>query len=560
MHKPFIVPAVAVVVALVLCGTVVSDPPRSVQEQQYQIRVQPGAGAPQRMPVRAGASREPFLSALDFGATTNDERPDDAAIQRAIDALPRPPVPNGREVCGGVIAIPSGRYKLTKALRIPNGVVLRGEGAATVLHAIGDDPAVLLVCPFTHGHIASAVVEDLSIYTEKSHAITVDPSASNVVQCRFENLILSPAGVGIHLDPPNLPRRTYVQNTLVRNVHVAHYGASALTLWGNANHVEQVNTEGGTRRGFQAEPAIVSVGGAYNDIRSCVIEGNGPNAATAFHVSGNFTWSHNWAEVGPAKDGVAYVFSDAEIGHIDYLHHILPWHKAKFVNCQSLLIRSLNLDGELSSLSQNIDLDESSNLRIDHVIARTDAGMLDDPRVSIGSVYNKIGKYRIDLPLRGTPTKLLSAVPGAAAQPSVTDGWTARWDTPQGLIKGTIRLETAPSAPSTTTRPSDANGAGSFPRLRVEVTENPNKVPLGVEKHIDPPAELLGKRCVVTWRVEGPGQTLVNYYGQQIPSRAMGSLTANLLSVPAKRGDVLQFVIPPEPGVYYISDVALYPR
>jgi hypothetical protein len=511
---------------------------------------QPAQAPARRGPAPGAARREPFLSVVDFGAHPNDNRPDSDAIQRAIDSLPRPAGPGDKVPSGGVVAIPGGQYLLDKPLRISSGVTLRGEGAGTVLYMPAPRPpgradaptaAILLVSPFTHRYIASAVIEDLSIYTDTARGIAVDPSATQTVQCRFENLIISPGGCAIDLDEKQA-QKNYTQNTIVRNIHVSRPGGAALTLWGNANHIDQINTEGGTRDGFRAEPAIVTVSGAGNDIRGCIIEAVQPNPAVAFHVSGGFTWQHNWVELSHMNDGIAYIFKDVEGAQIDYLHHILPHHKARFINCHAVHIRSLNLNGEMSGLAQNIELDEKSNLLIDQVIARTDAGMLDDPRVSIGSVYNMIGKYRVDLPLSGQAVPLLSAEEARVA----ADGWTAQWEHARGPIKGSLRLEDQP------------NGNGK--RLRVEVIENPQKRPLGVEKVLDAlPPQLAGTRCIVTWRLEGTGQMLVNYAGQQIPSRVMGSLTANPLPVPLKRGEMLQFVIPPEPGVYYISDVALYP-
>lgn len=487
--------------------------------------------------------REPFVSVVDFGANGHDNRWDSDAIQAAIDSLPRPSMPGGREPAGGVVALPAGRYALNKPLRIFSGVTLRGEGAGTVLHMTTDEPAILLVSPFGHRYVASAVVEDLTIYTDRGDAIAADPAVSNIVQCRFENLLISPGGCAIDLNP-GLANKTYTQNTLVRNIHVSRFGGPALRLWGNANHIEQVNTEGGTREGFKAEPAILSVAGTWNDIRSCIIEANKPNAAVAYHVTGSFTWSHNWAELDPAADGVAFHFEDVETAQIDFLHHLVPHHKAKFVNCAMIQIRSLNLNGTMASLAQNIDLDEKSNLRIDLVIARTDAGMLDDPRVSIGSVFNKIGQHRTDLPLSQPAAKLIPDRPAPAL--SDAGDWTARWDTPKGRIEGSIRLEDAPD--------------GSHRRLRVEITDNPGNHPLAVQTRVDVPAEMIGRRGIIAWRVEGPGQVVAVYAGQQVPSRAMGSRTANPIPDQLKDGQVLEFVIPPEPGVYYISDVSIHPR
>ncbi len=484
--------------------------------------------------------REPYITVVDFGANGQDDRWDGDAIQRAIDTLPRPSLPGDKAPAGGVVLLPAGRYLINKPLRIFSGVTLRGEGAGTVIHMSANEPAILLISPFGHRYIASAVVEDLSIYTDKAPGIVVDKSVNNIVQCRFENLIMSPGGCAIDLDP-GLERKIYTQNTMLRNIHISRPGGAALTLFGNANHIEQINTEGGTRDGFRAEPAIVTVAGEYNDIRSCIIEANQPNPAVAFHLSGSFTWSHNWIEINPIKDDIAYIFKDVEVGQIDYLHHILPWCKAKFVNCSAIQIRSLNLTGDWSSLSQNLDLDEKSSIRIDQVEARTDAGSLDDPRISIGSVYNMTGKYRVDLPLRGNPVSLMPA--RNARNPT---GWTARWNTPLGDIRGLLELEENPEHASR--------------RIRVEISDNPKNRPLAVEVPLPASDELLGKKPLITWRIDGPGQALVCQNDQQFPSRAMNSLTANPLPGPLKSGDKLVFVFPPERAVYFISQVEVYSR
>ena len=498
----------------------------------------------QPQPGRGVLRAEPYVSVAEFGANGKDNGWDTDAIQRAIDSLPKPSGVGTKEPCGGVVVLPAGRYLLNKPLRVFSGVTLRGEGAGTVLYSPADEPAILMVSPFSHNYCTSATVEDLTIYTDKSPGIVADKSVTNLVQCRFENLLISAGGCAIDLDP-NLAHKIYTQNTVVRNVFVSTFGGPALQLWGNANHIEQVCTEGGTRKDFKADPAIVTIAGGGNDIRSCIIEANKPNPAVAFCISGTFTWSHNWVELDPSKEGVAYIFKDVEWALIDNLHHLLPWHKPKFVNCASVQIRMLNTDGELSPLSANLDLDDKSSLRIDQVIARTDVGMLDNPRVSIGSIYNKLGGWRLDL----DGLKSLAAQHNFVANAKLQDmqGWQVKWDTPLGNIRGEAKPEPDPADPTRN-------------RLRIEIKQNPNKRPLGVEAKLRVPPEFAGKRSVAQWRVEGPGQVVVDQNDKEIPSRVMGSLTANVLPAPVKEGDVLEFILPPEPGTYFISDVAVYPR
>lgn len=495
------------------------------QPQQRQIRVQ---------------KAQPFVSVVDFGAAGNDDRWDSDAIQRAIDSLPRPTLPGSREPAGGIVALPVGRYTLNKPLRVHNGITLRGEGPGTVLYAPTDEPAVLLFCPWDHGYVSSAAIEDLSIFTEKSAGIAADKSVGNIVQSRFENLLISAGACALDLNP-GLAQKTYTQNTIIRNIHCYNFGGPALQLWGNANHIEQINTEGGTRKNFKAERAIVTVSGGLNDIRSCIIEANKPSPAVAFHVSGSFTWSHNWAELEPTRDGVAYVFENVETGLIDTLYQILPTHRAKFINCIAMQIRSLNIDGEFTALPANIELDEKSSLRIDEVVSRMDCGMFDDPRVWIGSNYNKKGATRLDLPGRADGPNVL-----ASSTFQEMAGWSVQWDTGAGVVRGDASVE------------RNASSVGN--RLKIEVKDNPRKRPLWVHAQLRVPPELDGTRAVARFRVDGPGQVVVHQSGKEIPTRAMNTLTGCVLPDPVKDGQSLQFILPPEPGTYYISDVSVTPR
>jgi hypothetical protein len=500
---------------------------------------QVGPFQPQQRQVR-GPRAQPFVSVVDFGAIGQDDRWDSDAIQRAIDSLPKPTLPGSKEPAGGIVVLPVGRYTLDKPLRIHNGITLRGEGPGTVLYAPADQPAVLLFCPWDHGYVSSTAIEDLSIYTDKSPGILADKSVGNIVQSRFENLLISAGGCAIDLNP-GLAQKTYTQNTIFRNIHCYTFGGPALQLWGNANHIDQINTEGGTRKDFKAERAIVTVSGGLNDIRACIIEANKPSPAVAFHVSGSFTWSHNWAELDPTRDGVAYVFENVETGIIDTLYQILPTHKAKFINCTSIQIRSLNIDGEFTALPANIELDDKSSIRIDEVVSRMDCGMFDDPRIWIGSNYTKKGGTRLDLPSRTDGPNMLanSSLQDAAA-------WTPQWDTGAGVVRGEASVE------------RNIGRAGN--RLKIQLKDNPRKRPLWVNAPLRVPPELEGTRAVARFRIDGPGQVVVYQSGKEIPTRAMNTLTACVLPEPVKDGQVLQFVLPSETGTYYISDASVTPK
>lgn len=80
--------------------------------------LQTGAGAVTRS---LGAKvRELALSVKDFGAVGDGVTDDTAAIQAALDAAQALKI--------GVVRVPSGKYKITSALTMPDYVVLEGEG------------------------------------------------------------------------------------------------------------------------------------------------------------------------------------------------------------------------------------------------------------------------------------------------------------------------------------------------------------------------------------------------------------------------------------------------
>jgi hypothetical protein len=238
--------------------------------------------------------------------------------------------------------------------------------------------------------------------------------------------------------------------------------------------------------------------------------------------------------MNPKQNNVVYIFKDVDSAQIDYLHYLIPQHRARFINCQGMLIRSVTIEG---TLQECIELDDQSHVRFDLVSTRFDAGMLDDPRLSIGALYCRPARTRIELPLGEPVVKLL---PPANARGA--GDWDARWDTGQGVIRGSLRMEET----------------GAARRMRVEVTENAHKRPLLIEVPLPDHEDLLGKRCIVTWRIDGPGEAFVDHNDKQFPSRVRNSLTANVLPTPLKSGDKLLFWLPPEPGVYHVWQVALY--
>src|SRR5262245_50223828 len=125
-----------------LCAATLSLPAISQLPQQPKLQPAPRV-------VRA----VPFISVVEFGASGADDRWDSDAIQRAVDSLAKPAMPGTKEPAGGVIVLPAGRYTLNKPIQLVSGVTLRGEGPGTVIYAATDQPAILLVSPFTHNYL-----------------------------------------------------------------------------------------------------------------------------------------------------------------------------------------------------------------------------------------------------------------------------------------------------------------------------------------------------------------------------------------------------------------------
>ena len=276
------------------------------------------------------------VNAKAFGAVPDDRRDDTAAIQAAIDSLP---VPNHEGAKGGIVYIPRGTYDVT-SLRLPPAVQLVGEGEATFLIGHSEQPTIALWSPFGHGWVAGAVVRDLKIFSPTSECIAVDRKTvekGNVVNCRFENLSLrSGAGhFGILID-------IYSQDCVIRNIKVHNYGGGAVHIFGNANLIDRVNTEGSDDdKAFACEPARLTVPRrGQHDQR--LRDRRRHQARRRIHVEGQFVWINNWMECPTPKDGIAYRFVNGW-GQIDHLKLLTDKLKVKIENSPMMQIGQLDM-------------------------------------------------------------------------------------------------------------------------------------------------------------------------------------------------------------------------
>ena len=374
----------------------------------------------QRRPVPTAQPDVSFFSvnAKSFGAVPNDRRDDTAAIQAAIDSLP---VPNNDGPRGGVVFIPRGTYDVT-SLRLPPAVQLVGEGESTYLVGRSELPTIALWSPFGHGWVAGSVVRDMKIFSPTSECIGIDRKSvagkGNIVNCRFENLnMMSGRGhFAILLD-------IYSQDCVLRNIKVRNYGGGAVNIFGNANLIDRVNTEGSDDdKDFACEPARFTVKGDGNTISGCIIEG-GSRPAVAYHIEGGaFTWIANWMETPHTKDGIAYRFVNCW-GQIDNLKLLSDAMKVQMQNCNIMQIG--RLDMRSGTFPNTFVIDDKTNVVVDVVATPMDCGWLDHERFKIRRVWNEHANAILENP---PTTRGINLMSGAGERTSTCSGERGRQD------------------------------------------------------------------------------------------------------------------------------------
>lgn len=146
------------------------------------------------------------FSIADYGAVGDDTADDTEKIQAAIDAAD--------DAGGGVVFIPSGRYKITDALTMRDYVTLKGQGISSQIHQTATNK---------HGFVASvwlwAGVEDLMLDgpgsgTGKGMNFTAD-DPDYPAWLSFRNLLVRNWGSdGIFVDNPVMVHFDHVTSRL----------------------------------------------------------------------------------------------------------------------------------------------------------------------------------------------------------------------------------------------------------------------------------------------------------------------------------------------------------
>lgn len=465
-----------------------------------------------------------------FGAAPDDRRDDTAAIQAAIDSIP---VPNDIAARGGVVYIPRGTYLVT-SLRLPSAIQLVGEGEGTYLLGRGDAPTISLIALFGHGYNTGAVVREMKIFSPTSECIGLDAkTVKNVSNCRLENLHLR-SGKGhfaIRLD-------AYSQDCVLRNIKVLNYGGGAASIFGNANLIDRVNTEGDDAdKEFACEPARLTVRGAGNTISGCIIE-SGSKPAVAFYVEGSVTWINNWMEVLTPKNDIAYHFKDCW-GQFDDLKLLGEKHKVKMENCQ--MMQFARLDMRSGTLPDTFMMDDKSNVVVDLLVSPMDTGWLDNDRFKIRRVYNESANAILDNP---PVTRGVDLIKGGTAIANATGRANNAADVSNWIVKDPMN-QPGEAAKFETVAETDAAGDSV---LRIDVKSNPDKHSIGVVVPLVVPPELVGKRAVLQVKLD-PGIFLWNKsLTHNYPIRVFGQRTMCATPPLEANDEVILVLQAPEAG------------
>lgn len=484
-----------------------------------------------------------MISVKDFGAKGDGLTDDTKAIQNALDSIPiGGATSSGKTISGDMVFLPRGIYLISSPLILRSAITLAGEGHFSKIIATNCH-AIKLLTPFDHHYWECGGIENLSIYTEglinksnneKAKGIVIDASVSDITALVLRNLWMECEGRCIDL------KDSYSQNCIIDNIQASNGGDGILSLFGNANQINALNTEGGARAGLHVDKGVVYVRGSGNSITNCIIEGY-PQGFPAIYLEECVVyWRNNHIELNPGADKCCYIF-DRVSGHMDDLHLVGALLKAKFINCQNLEIGSVDLVGFGGELKDTLLIDDLSSIKIHHVYADYDCGQLDNPRLMIESVFSKHTQKLIKNPLR-----LKNTIPANT------------FSTPAAWVIGT-----APTAKFTV---STDNAPGRLGRcLKIVVQSNPNHESFGVTLPLNVNADDSGTPAFAKYKLEGPSLIIAwqiqGAVWQQLVTRVMGSLTSANMPLPLMANDSMIFILNQAlPGTYYISDLEVGPE
>lgn len=329
----------------------------------------PGGSNPPPAPILFG------VDVRSFGAFPNDGIDDTDAIQAAINSLPvSDGVPAGHTPAGGILLFPEGVFDITRALRLPSSVTLRGAGPNTVIHHVGanrNEPAIQLYSPFVHRNNVGATVENLSIYTRWSGGIWIDPAMNGkLIDLRLANLRISALGPAIDL------RSEVTYHSEIDNVEVYNPGSTALYLGrfdgvGANLLVRNFSVTGTARSGFRAEEGLVII---TSDV---LVQGLKISARTPalplYMTNADFVGGSKGVTLydvaidvptASLPGGLVAHFRDMARVDIDLFSGVGLGRRLVMTNAHDVQIRYMRSDGSSNVLSHITSKDSGSYLRV----------------------------------------------------------------------------------------------------------------------------------------------------------------------------------------------------
>lgn len=288
------------------------------------------------------------------------------------------------------LVLKQGTYNVTN-LKTKMGSMIVGNGATIRGN-------ILIATEAGHGYAISGSITDLNI----RGSIKVDPSVKNISAWRLENIGGTAPEGGYLVDLTG----AYSQDMTIRNIKSRNNGSGAVKILGNANVIDQVNTEGDDQLSKKTVNGRLHVEGAGNHISNCIIE-SGSVAMVSYYIKGSFTWVSNWEEAfGDSRvTGIPhYVFEDAwadidELKLFDYARFV------KLINSPNIRIR--HLDARSADLDKVMIMDDKSNVVVGLVTKQRDCNWLDNPRFQIDRVYNEFDGVILTNPPKTRSDELL---------------------------------------------------------------------------------------------------------------------------------------------------------
>ncbi|MCI0434564.1 MAG: glycoside hydrolase family 55 protein, partial [Gemmatimonadetes bacterium] len=191
------------------------------------------------------------IDATAFGVIPDDGLDDTAALQAAIDSLPRGNgIPGSGDLVGGIVQLPLGAINTSQPIKLPSGVWLRGHNNGTVIRNTTTSAGrgiIEFTSPYAHRSNIGAGLVELGLYSTAAAGIRADSTISGELRdLRLVGLKMRTAGPAIDL------RSEQVNHALLDRIVVTDAGTIVIGLGRDdnssvGNHVRGVRITGRLR-------------------------------------------------------------------------------------------------------------------------------------------------------------------------------------------------------------------------------------------------------------------------------------------------------------------------